>query len=268
MLAQRLVVAIIIIPVLVILAYFGGWTLAIAMTVFMGIAAWEYWRLFCAGGYHPPLLLLIAGAVGIVITRHAFPEAVEPFISLFLMAALAWQVVRYEKGSQTAAADFGITVGGMLYLGWLGSYFAALRALPEGIWWFLTVLPAINISDAGAYFIGRRFGRHKISQRVSPKKSWEGYLGGIVIGTLGTMALASLWHLRSPLITAETGLILGLSVSILAPLGDLAESMLKRSFNFKDASNILPGHGGIMDRFDSWLWAAPIGYYIILTFFL
>jgi len=132
----------------------------------------------------------------------------------------------------------------------------------------LIALPAINISDAGAYFIGSRFGKHKISQRASPNKSWEGYLGGIVAGTLGSMAIAALWQLRAPAITAQMGFILGLAISVLAPLGDLAESMLKRTFHVKDSSNLLPGHGGIMDRFDSWLWAAPIGYYIIVTVFL
>jgi len=268
MLAQRLIVAIFIVPSLVFFAYAGGWVLAVAMVAIVGLAASEYWHLFSSGGYHPPGMLLVVGSAGFIIIRYALANASELYISLFILVVMAWQVIQYEKGSLTAAADFGITVGGFLYLGWLGSYFISLRGLADGTWWFLIVIPAINICDAGAYFIGSHFGRHKISRRVSPNKSWEGYFAGIVTGTLGAMALAALWHLRAPFITAEKGFILGLAVSILSPLGDLGESMLKRNFAVKDSSHLLPGHGGMMDRIDSWLWAAPIGYYIIITLFL
>jgi phosphatidate cytidylyltransferase len=142
-----------------------------------------------------------------------------------------------------------------------------LRGLPDGSWWFLLVLPAVWISDGAAYFVGSHYGRHKMSPRVSPNKSWEGYLGGVVAGAVGCMILAALWHLRAPAITPMKGLLLGLAVAAITPLGDLGESMLKRGFGVKDTSHLLPGHGGIMDRIDSWLWAAPIGYYLILYAF-
>lgn len=267
MLAQRLIVAIIIVPVLVLLAYFGGWVFAIALAAVFGLAAWEYCHLFALGGYHPPALLLVVGVAGFMIIRHALPDASGLAISVFIFTTMTWQVVQYEKGSSSSAVDFGITLGGFLYLGWLGSYFVSLRDLSDGLWWFLIVIPAINCADAGAYFIGSRFGKHKMSRLVSPKKSWEGYLGGLVTGTLGSMALAALWHLAAPSITAGMGCILGLVISIIAPIGDLGESMLKRSFGVKDSSHLLGAHGGILDRFDSWLWAAPIGYTIIVTFF-
>ena len=126
------------------------------------------------------------------------------------------------------------------------------------------MLPAIWLGDGAAYFVGSHFGKHKMSPRVSPNKSWEGYVGGVIGGALGALLLASLWHLRAPAITPVKGLILGLIVTIVSPLGDLGESMLKRGFGVKDTSQLLPGHGGIMDRIDSWLWAAAIGYYLIL----
>jgi phosphatidate cytidylyltransferase len=103
-----------------------------------------------------------------------------------------------------------------------------------------------------------------MSPRSSPKKSWEGYIGGVIGGTLFAVLLASLWHLRAPAVTPLKGLILGLVITSISPLGDLGESMLKRGFGVKDTSRLLPGHGGIMDRIDSWLWAATIGYYLIL----
>ncbi|MBE0695739.1 MAG: phosphatidate cytidylyltransferase [Anaerolineaceae bacterium] len=264
MLAQRLIVAIFILPVLVLLAYTGGWILSISIAATLGFAAWEYYKLFSSGGFQPVLFILVAGTVILVLARHAFAfQSSDLYISLVLMTAMAWQVIRFERGISTSAVDFGITLGGLLYLGWLGSYIISLRDLPDGLWWSLVVIPTISISDAGAYFIGSHFGKHKISQRISPNKSWEGYFGGIVTGTLGAVALAALWHLRAPIITIEKGLILGLAITIFSPLGDLGESMLKRSFGVKDSSRLLPGHGGIMDRIDSWLWAAPIGYYVI-----
>jgi len=102
-----------------------------------------------------------------------------------------------------------------------------------------------------------------MSPRVSPKKSWEGYFGGILFGIVFAALFASLWHLRVPVITPFKGAIIGLVMAVVTPLGDLGESMIKRQFGFKDSSNLLPGHGGVMDRIDSWIWAAVIGYYLV-----
>ncbi|MDZ4158765.1 MAG: CDP-archaeol synthase, partial [Anaerolineaceae bacterium] len=105
--------------------------------------------------------------------------------------------------------------------------------------------------------------RHKLAPRVSPRKTWEGYLGGIVTGCAGTVLFAALWNLAAPAITPLKGLVIGLVLPVLAPLGDLGESMLKRQFGIKDSSSILPGHGGVLDRIDTWIWAGVLGYYMI-----
>lgn len=265
MLAQRTLVAILILPLGMMAVAAGGWVLTAVVAGLLAYAAWEYDHLFRLGGYHPSTPILILGTISIVLARHIFQfTGSDLLIGLLVITAMAAQVSAFERGNQNAALDFTITVGGVLYLGWLGAYLISIRSLPDGLWWMLTVLPAILIGDAAAYFIGSRFGRHKLTRRVSPKKSWEGYIGGIITAGLGTMLLASLWHMRAPVITPEKGLIVGLVISILAPIGDLGESMLKRSFGVKDSSHLLPGHGGIMDRMDSWLWAAPIGYYLVL----
>ena len=177
----------------------------------------------------------------------------------------------YERGREEAGTDFAITLSGVLYIGWLGAYLVSVRSLPEGMWWVLLVLPAIWFADAGAYFIGRAFGRHKLSPRLSPKKTWEGYIGGVVVAPIGTALLAVLWaSLAGPgsAITPLDGAILGLVLGVVAPLGDLGESMIKRQFGVKDLGKILPGHGGAFDRIDLWLWAAAIGYYIIIWLLL
>jgi phosphatidate cytidylyltransferase len=120
------------------------------------------------------------------------------------------------------------------------------------------------LADSGAFLIGSRYGKHKLSPRLSPKKTWEGFFGGIVFGVVSGAILAALWHFMSPAMTVERGALIGLLMGALTPLGDLGESMIKRQAGVKDSSQILPGHGGVLDRIDSWLWAGVIGYYVVL----
>ncbi|MCU0489232.1 MAG: phosphatidate cytidylyltransferase, partial [Anaerolineales bacterium] len=199
-------------------------------------------------------------------------------IGLFLLLSLTYHLWSYERGRDQAATDFAITIGGGLYIGFTGAYLILLRNLPEGMWWVLLALPAVWLADSGAYFVGRAYGRHKLNKRLSPKKSWEGYFGGIVLGTAGTALLALAWQalaLRWPValgsatrITPFNGAILGLVASLLTILGDLGESMIKRQFGAKDSGNLLPGHGGVFDRIDSWLWAGILSYFVIFYFLL
>jgi phosphatidate cytidylyltransferase len=180
---------------------------------------------------------------------------------------MTYHLLAYERGRDQAATDFSITLSGAFYIGWLGAYFVSLRQLPDGFWWIMLVLPTVWTADTAAYFIGRSFGRHRLSPRLSPKKSWEGYLAGVVFGTLSGAFLAALWNrvAGSPLgFTPLEGAVLGLLISTLTTLGDLGESMIKRQCGMKDSSHLLPGHGGFFDRIDSWLWTAVIGYYAIV----
>lgn len=265
MLADRLKVAIVLIIFGGLFIGLGGWPFAIFVTAVMGAAAWEFAALYRQGGFAPCAWLMAGGAALLTLSRQIFGFEHSGFLlSLLALAALTVCTLAYEKGRDTAAVDFTITLSGIFYLGWLGGYFISVRNLPDGLWWFLLVLPAIAMADTGAYSVGRRFGKHKMSPRVSPKKSWEGYIAGILTGALGTAGLAWLWSMRAPAITPLDGLILGGVIAALAPLGDLGESMIKRQFGVKDSSNLLPGHGGILDRIDSWIWAGLIGYYLTL----
>jgi phosphatidate cytidylyltransferase len=163
--------------------------------------------------------------------------------------------------------DFAVTVAGILYLGWIGSYFMQLRSLENGLWWFFLVLPAVWLADSFAYFVGVRFGRHRMSPRLSPKKSWEGFWGGAFFGILGAVGLSFLFaSLGGPQIPWWKAALLGVVLSTLPTLGDLGESMFKRMAGLKDSGNIMPGHGGFFDRIDSWLWGVAIGYYLIIWF--
>jgi phosphatidate cytidylyltransferase len=263
-LAQRLIVVDLLIPVGVVVIASGGWPFALLTVGILGIAAWEYWRMFYNGGYRPSVWLLVIGVILLALSRFLWGINTSAlFLTLSTLFTMATQVFDFARGETTAAVDFNINLGGLLYLGWVGSYLISLRALPDGFWWFMLVISTIWMCDGGAYLVGSRLGRHKMAPHVSPNKSWEGYFAGIAAGILGAALLAALWHLRAPIITPFKGMLLGAVISIISPLGDLGESMLKRGFGVKDSSSLIPGHGGILDRIDSWLWAAPLGFYLI-----
>ncbi len=264
-LRKRLIVILIMVPTLILFSILGGWAFTILVAVVLLLAAWELWRLFSKGFYSPSLLVMGIFVPLAVILRHFFAfNYSDVWLAALVLAAMLFHVLQQERGGKTAAIDFMITVGSSVYLGWLGSYAVSLRALESGLYWVVLVFPIISLADTGAYIFGRLFGKRKMLPRVSPKKTWEGYLGGILVGMLGGLALAALWHSVAPNILAWHGLILGAFISILAPFGDYGESMIKRQFNVKDSGHFLLEHGGFLDRMDSSLWAAAIGYYVII----
>jgi phosphatidate cytidylyltransferase len=258
-------VAAVLLPIGLVLIYFGGWAYSLLIALILGLAAWEYARIFKMGGFQPADVLVIGGAVLLAVGRawNGF-ESADWLISLLILASMTYHLIAYERGRDMAASDFAVTLSGIFYIGWLGSYLISLRNLPNGMWWVLVVLPAVWLADSGAYFVGKAIGKRKFSPRLSPKKTWEGYIGGLVVGTLGTALLAILWNSVEPgLITPVQGGLIGLILSLITVLGDLGESMVKRQFGIKDSSNLIPGHGGVFDRIDSWIWAGVIGFYIV-----
>lgn len=265
MFTTRMLTVIILVPILVLLIMLGGWALTLILAILMAIGGWEFWRLFKNGGYSPSVGLLAGGTAALLLAFGFFGFAGSQMVLAgLILLAMGRGVFAYERGRvEKPASDFVITLGGLLYLGWLAIYILALRRLPNGEWWMLTALPAIWWADGGAYLVGRKIGKHKMAPRVSPKKSWEGYIAGVITGALVTMGLAFLWGMRAPEITPWRGLLLGGVISVLAPLGDLGESLLKRQFCVKDSGTLFPGHGGVLDRVDSTLWAAVIGYVLI-----
>ena len=271
MLLKRIIVVILLLPIGLAGILLGGWAYNLGIAAILALAAWEYVHLMNMGGFHPAGVLVVGGAALLALGRgwNGFTSA-PGLLSLLVLLSMVYHLVDYERGRDQAGSDFGVTLGGIVYLGWIGAYFISLRALPDGKWWVLFVLPVIWVADSGAYFIGVRFGRHRLSPRLSPKKTWEGYFGGVLFGTLGGGLLAFLWvQFFNPGagITPLNGAILGLVLSVVTPLGDLGESMIKRQVGVKDSGNLLPGHGGAFDRIDSWLWAGVLGYYLVMWLF-
>ncbi|MCL5123176.1 MAG: phosphatidate cytidylyltransferase, partial [Deltaproteobacteria bacterium] len=162
-----------------------------------------------------------------------------------------------------------ITLGGLIYLGWVGAYMVDLRSLPDGGWWVMFIFPVVWLADSGAYSIGARYGTHKMFPRLSPNKSWEGYWAGVLMGTLYGGFFAFMYTKFGPLhVDIWQGVLIGFVLSTITTLGDLGESLFKREAVIKDSGNLFPGHGGAFDRIDSLIWAAVIGVYMIRFFFL
>ncbi|MES0359684.1 MAG: phosphatidate cytidylyltransferase [Anaerolineales bacterium] len=268
MLRTRVIVAVILLPIGLAIIYLGGWPFTAFVALILGLAAWEYSQIFRGSNLEPAKVIAVIGAGSLALGRgwNGF-ESAPWIISLIVFASMIYHMVAYERGRDQAGTDFAVTLSAAMYPGWLGAYLISIRALPEGDWWLLLILPIVWIADSGAYFIGRSFGRRKLSPRLSPKKTWEGYIGGIFVGTLGAVGLVYLWNIwAGPAfsITPLQGALLGFLLSTITTLGDLGESMIKRQSGVKDSSKLLPGHGGVFDRIDSWLWAAVIGYYFII----
>ena len=266
---ERLPISILLIPLAMWVIGAGHeFYLAGVLTIFW-LAANEYATLFEHGHYRPARPLIVGGVL-LMIAARDWP-ILNPsglLVSLAVFLPLVWHVVDYERGATASGSDFTITVGGIFYLGWLGQYFNALRDLPDGLWWLVTVLPSMWLADTGAYTFGKLWGRHKMTPRLSPKKTWEGYAGSVLIGALGGAVLAACWRIGAgpgSLVMWQTGALVGAIVGALGPLGDVGVSMLKRQIGVKDASHLLYGHGGALDRMDSWLVAVPVGYYFVLV---
>ncbi len=281
MLYYRLLSAAVLIPIVLGLTYLGGvWFLGLVLVV-LTLAGHEYVSLLKRCGDGPSPIFVIA-TIWLFVLDAYFPQVglLRLGLAVSVLGMLAWAVVRYERRQAGAVSDWAWTAAGGLYLGWTGAHFVLMRniglssrapllapALGEGLWWATLALSATWLADTGGYLAGRAWGRHKMSPRVSPNKTWEGWGGGVALGVVGGAAVAVLIRaiasaLGQPtLLTLWHGLALSALIALLSPLGDLGESLIKRHAGAKDSSPLVPGHGGMFDRIDSLLWAAVIGYY-------
>ena len=273
MLSQRILVVVLLLPLGIAAIIAGGlWFLALSLLI-LSLAAWEYVSLFRSGGLQPAGHLVLLGVIGLLFARYtAFFDFDLWLLPLFSMLAMAFHLFQFERGRDQAGTDFAVTLSAFFYVGLLGAFMLSIRMLPGGTWWLLLTLIAVWIADSAAFFLGTRFGRHKLAPRLSPKKSWQGYLSGIVLATLLTpLLLGPFQGLGMPVnlgIDLGQAALFGFLLGALPTLGDLGISMIKRQMAIKDSGTILPGHGGMLDRMDSWLWAFPISYFVITQFFL
>lgn len=268
MLRQRIKLVFIFLPIILVVVWLGGWAYAAGVALVLVLAGVEFGRMFMGSRRKPAIPLIAAGAAIYPLARHTFGFDSTPVVlATALAASLLWHMIDFENGAEGSGTDFAVTAIGIIYLGWLGAYLVSLRDLPHGQWWVLLALPSVWLADIGAYFVGSKFGRRRLSPRISPNKSVEGYLAGILLATIGGGLLAWLWGQLgdfSQVMTFGTGAALGAILSFLAPLGDLGISMFKRELGVKDTGTMLGPHGGALDRMDTWFWTGLIGYYFAL----
>ena len=274
MLQQRVLFTVMALPLGIAAVMAGGWIFALVVAAILARAAWEYAALFRSGGGQPSALMLLGAVLAIFVARLYSGFVHDSWLlSVIVAITLTIHLLQFERGRDGAASDFAATLSGIFYIGLLGSYLLLVRLIPQhGEWWFMLTLFAVMLADTSAYFIGSAFGKHRMTPRLSPKKSWEGYIGGVILTTLGMPLFLLLFRFFGlpdmPAFSVVNAGILGLVIGVVPTLGDLGISMIKREMQQKDTSDILPGHGGVLDRIDSWLWAMPIGYYLILLVFL
>lgn len=195
------------------------------------------------------------------------PDLLILSVALFLMLVAATQMFRFQKDFSKMLTGIGVTVFGVLYVVFLGGFLVATRVGFDPVLsskLLLFFFFANFGSDAGAYFVGKNLGRHKLAPVISPSKTWEGFIGGIA-SSVAFAWLAVFWFF--PELPYQYALPLAAAMSAVGCAGDLAESAMKRGAAVKDAANFLPGHGGLLDRLDSLLFNAPILYYFARFYF-
>jgi phosphatidate cytidylyltransferase len=272
-LTRRVIFAVIAAPAGIALVYFGDWVLAIVLSVLAALAAWEFFRMAREAGALPLEPAGIALAALLPIAVHAQRLGVYTLsltaivcMVLVLFASTIW--LRGATGKPVSSVS--ITVFGVLYAG-LFSYIYALRyhdyAVGAGAGTVLVFLPILITwsTDVGAYAFGRAFGKKKLIPSVSPGKTVEGAFGGLGLGILVCLLYVRLILMPYAQLglTIQSAVLFAIVVSVAAQTGDLAESLLKREAGVKDSSRILPGHGGILDRFDSLLFVMPIAMLLL-----
>ena len=231
--------------------------------VVVTFAAGECFGILRRAGYHPATLLGLVGTVSLMIAAYTKgPAAIPLVLVLIAVFTMLWYLFGIERGSPVAGSASTLFTMGWIAL--LGSYSALLLSPSQfphrtGIAFLLGAVIATVANDVGALVIGGWIGRHALAPNVSPHKTWEGLLGGAVFSVVISAALVGDIHPWTPAHAA----ILGLVVAVVAPIGDLCESLLKRDFRIKDMGSILPGHGGVLDRVDALLFVLPATYYLV-----
>lgn len=258
-------------PLTLVLIYYGRWLYFIAFAALLSIATFEFSLLINKLGARVPAALVIPLSILFWISPDQVQEMVFGAGNLLtdiealalvvsLLATLSLALWLYEKeGVVQAPQSWMAAIGVVILMGWLGSHFFRIRGLPDNaIEWTALAMLSTWIADSGAYVFGKTLGRHKLAQRLSPNKTIEGYIGGIVSGTIFTVLIG--YFMDLPLLLV---LVTGLLISIVSPVGDLGVSLLKRTVGVKDSGNLLPGHGGAFDRVDSLIWSVTMVYYLV-----
>lgn len=255
MLKTRVITAAILIPFILGSVYIGGLVFWVMMTLAMLLASWEFFQMTSHIGQRPIVPLGLALVMAFALNAWFKTSYEREIIVLAIVISMAAALFRHHENWLTSWA---VTITGVLYIGGLGAYAILVRNLENGLVWTYVALVTIWATDAGAYIAGTTIGRHKFFPDISPKKTWEGAIAGCLAATIAMIGFALTFRL--PLIEFT---LFGFGLGIAGIIGDLAESLLKRQTGVKDSGTIMPGHGGVLDRIDSLLFAAVFTYYFV-----
>lgn len=255
MLRTRVITGLIALPFVIGIVFAGGLWFLLGIGLVSLISGWEFDRMMKAGGYQTTLILILALIALLLLEGYRSDLSLNFIISFVLLISLVWQL--FHSNTTTATADWALNLAGGLYIGWGMAHAVALRELHDGLSWVWLALVSTWSADTFAYLVGRTWGNHKLWPRHSPKKTWEGFIGGLIGGLLGAVAVA----IFSPSFNWPTVIAIGLIIPVVGLFGDLSISMMKRHVGVKDSSNLFPGHGGFLDRLDSLLFVSVIVYY-------
>jgi phosphatidate cytidylyltransferase len=272
---QRIGSAAVLLPIVAFVVWWGEPLVSAVVILVAAMALHELYALFQAGGYMPrhragylSLLLFVLAAAFEARTAISWTGAA---LAAGIVITLGFEVMHRDRQQQLV--NWALTLSGAVYIGWSLAHFVLLRDIDQpldsqllnslrfdtGAMWIIAVLAITFANDTTAYFIGRTFGQHRMAPYLSPKKSWEGAIGGMAGAMLAGAALIPLLGLPGGV---WAGALVGAVGSIAGQLGDLAESLIKRQVGIKDSGRIIPGHGGLLDRVDSLLFTAPVLYYL------
>ncbi|MBI2873366.1 MAG: phosphatidate cytidylyltransferase [Chloroflexi bacterium] len=257
-LLPRTLTALVALPLLLLAVWAGAWWLTLMVVAAALLGLREFYALGAGAGARPVLSFGLLWTASLVVAGSAYGQGVALLVMVVgALGALLWVLARRDR--QDAFSAWAFTVAGPVYLGITLLHAVFLRQ-DYGVAWLLLALLATFATDTSAYFVGRSIGRHRMAPSISPGKTWEGAAGGLVGAVAAAVALGILLHLEMAWWWVA---VLGAGIGVVAQLGDLSESMLKRGAQAKEAGHLIPGHGGVLDRVDSLVFTMVLVYYVL-----
>ena len=262
MLRQRLITAAIGLPVLLLITWFGNPWFAVMVAVIAILGSLEFFQIVISSKIDPLSYFIIV--VIVILNVSPFYSAFVPksiVLTLSIVISLSW--ILFLPKREGVFLEWVWLLAGTIYLGWMLSYWSELRNLTNGREWTYLSIFIIMASDTSAYFVGRAWGKHLMAPSISPKKTWEGAVGGLLCSIIVSVGLGIVFSLS---MNFWFLLIFGLCIGLLAQIGDLVESLFKRNSGIKDSGKLLPGHGGMLDRVDSFILAGAAACFLLMLF--
>jgi phosphatidate cytidylyltransferase len=260
MLRHRILTTVVGLPLLIAIIWSGEPWFTLLMATMAGLAGWEFYRMAGRLKIQPIAYFAIVFIVLITVSPHCPYTLVLPvLITGAVIISLIWLLFRHPRDQ--AFTNWAWTMAGIIYVGWMLSYWVELRHLEFGMALVFLAMFTTFANDTSAFFVGRAWGKHSLAPSISSGKTWEGAIGGLLCSVVASLLIGSIIF-KVPYSYWQVALA-GLIISVFAQFGDLVESLLKRNTGVKDAGKLVPGHGGILDRVDSLLFTGVIVYYLV-----